>query len=103
MSEEELRPVERRVLRGLHSGLSPEELGRRFGRSPGWVGRVSAWSDLPRTPGRAPTPSGLRPLERRVLHWRRTGADHAAIGARFHRGADFIAQVERLAEYKLDR
>ena len=88
--------------RGLHAGLSEEEVARRFGRSSDWVGRIALWSEIPRTAGREMV-STLRPLERRVLKWRQEGADHAAIGARFHRGADFIAQVERLAQYKLDQ
>ena len=102
MSDSGLRPVERRVRRGLHAGLSEEEVARRFGRSSDWVGRIALWSEIPRTAGREMV-STLRPLERRVLKWRQEGADHAAIGARFNRGADFIAQVERLAQYKLDQ
>lgn len=103
MDDQGLRPVERRVRQGLHSGLSQDELARRFGRSPGWVERINTWSEVPRSSSRPPATSPLRPLERRVLHWRHAGADHAAIGARFRRGAEFIAQVERLARYKLDR
>jgi hypothetical protein len=102
MSDSGLRPVERRVRSGLHAGLSTEEVARRFGRSSDWVGRIVLWSELPRRAG-GEIVTTLRPLERRVLKWRQEGADHAAIGARFNRGPDFIAQVERLAHYKLDQ
>ena len=40
---------------------------------------------------------GLRPIERRVLHWADRGLDDAAIGARFKRGERWVAQVRRLA------
>lgn len=100
---DQLRPVERRVRRGLESGLSEDEVALRFHRSPEWVRRVAEWSELPRPERRDPSTSPLRPVERRVLSWRDNGAEHADIGARFHRGSDFIAQVERLARYKLAR
>ena len=100
---EQLRPVERRVRRGLESGLSPDEVALRFQRSPEWVRRVAEWSELPRPEGRNAPTSPLRPVERCVLRWRDSGAGHADIGARLHRGSDFVAQVERLARYKLAR
>lgn len=100
---EQLRPVERRVRHGLASGLSEDEVALRFRRTPEWVRRVAEWSEIPRSDVRPVPVSPLRPLERRVLSWRESGADHADIGARFGRGSDFIAQVERLALYKLAR
>jgi hypothetical protein len=100
-SDEQLRPVERRVLRLVGAGLADAEIAQRFRRSPDWVRRVVTWSDVPRH-GALDEPKGsLRPLERRVLHWRDQGVDHAAIGDRFHRSGEFIEQVERLARYKL--
>ena len=100
MSSQTLRPVERRIRQLAGEGVSEDEIAERFRRSPEWVRRVLAWSRMPRS-GRPDSPSPLRPLERRVLQWRHEGADHDAIGTRFHRGGDFIEQVERMARYKL--
>jgi hypothetical protein len=43
------------------------------------------------------TTGGLRPVERRVLHWAETGLDDAEIGRRFGRGERWTAQVRHLA------
>jgi hypothetical protein len=45
----------------------------------------------------------LRPLERRVLGWRDTGAGYEEIGPRFGRSPAFVQEVEDLARYKLRR
>jgi hypothetical protein len=101
VTDEQLRPVERRVRHLVANGMSEDEIARRFRRSPDWVRRVLAWSQVPRSAPRGASVSMLRPLERRVLHWRDQGADHAEIGSRFRRGRGFIEQVEHLAQYKL--
>lgn len=46
---------------------------------------------------------GLRPVERRVLHWTERGLDDAAIGERFKRGEGWVAQVRRLATVERPR
>jgi DNA-binding CsgD family transcriptional regulator len=98
--DERLRPLERRVRRLVAEGVSDEEIGRRFRRSPEFAQRVYALSEVERAP-RPADGSRLRPLERRILRWREAGAEPEDIGARFHRSPGFVAQVEDLAHYKL--
>ena len=95
-----LRPVERRVLRLVDDGLDDVEIGRRFRRSPDWVARVRTLAQYPRH-GRYMQGDVLRPLERRLLRWRATGADYEQISLRFRRSPQFLQQVELLANYKL--
>jgi hypothetical protein len=98
----ELRPIERRVLSLLDSGIDVPEVARRFHRSPPHITQLVR---LARLEGRhhVAVPSTLRPIERRILHWRSLGASHAAIGARFKRSAASTARIEELANYKLAR
>jgi DNA-binding CsgD family transcriptional regulator len=97
-----LRPVERVVTRLRQEGVDDHEIGRRFNRSPGMIQRIMAMAELPeRAPAPEPAVRPLRAVERRVLRWREAGSDHDAIAARFRRGPAHIAQVERLANYKL--
>jgi len=95
-----LRPVERRVRRLAAEGVDDAEIGRRFHRSPEWAGRVRALTELPRNGSRLQG-DVLRPLERRVLRWRATGAEYDQMSSRFRRSPDFLRQVETLAHYKL--
>lgn len=97
-----LRPVERRVLRLVADGVDHVEIARRFRHRPEFVDRVIAYTRMPR-PGIQPEAETLRPVERRVLKWRASGAGHADIGRRFHRSAGHIRRIEQLATYKLDR
>ena len=96
-----LRPVERRVLRLSESGLDDVEIGRRFHRSPEWVGRVRALSALRTPDGALRQGDVLRPLERRLLRWRAQDVSYEALAPRFGRSASFLERVERLAHYKL--
>ncbi|MDP8937508.1 MAG: hypothetical protein M3O23_07235 [Actinomycetota bacterium] len=95
-----LRPLERRILRLSADGVDDAEIGRRFRRSPEWVARVRALAEVPRTGG-STSNGGLRPLERRILRWRESGAAYADLSRRFHRSPEFIERVEALADYKL--
>jgi DNA-binding CsgD family transcriptional regulator len=86
------RPLERRVLSWLESGLDPSEVAARFRRSPEFIDRVAVLARLPREAvGRVH--SELRPLERRVLRWREQGASFEEIAARFRRTPEFIERV----------
>jgi len=108
-----LRPVERRVLRWVEIGLDDAEIARRFGRSERWVAQVrfltdldrSGWRDQPDVSDRSGTSDRpadrLRPLERRLLRWRRAGVGHEDLGGRFRRSPEFLARVEDIARYKL--
>ncbi len=96
-----LRPLERTVLRLTEQGLDDAEIGRRFRRSPEWVARVRALAAVPRPYGHHLRGDVLRPLERRVLRWRASGADYDELSPRFRRSPDFIRRVEQLAQYRL--
>ena len=96
-----LRPVERRVLRMSEQGLDDAEIGRRFRHSEEWTARVRALSAVPRPNGHHLRGDVLRPLERRVLRWRAAGVDYDELAPRFRRSADFLRQVEALAQYRL--
>ena len=95
-----LRPLARRILALAAQGVDDAELGRRFRHSPEWAGRVRALAMVPRTGGVAP-PAGLRPLERRILRWRESGADYADLAPRFRRSPEFLQRVEAMAGYRL--
>jgi hypothetical protein len=100
---QQLRPVERRVLQWARAGLDDAEIGRRFGRGERWTAQVRFLAGLDRTPTPQVAGGGdrLRPLERRVLRWRRAGAGHDELSERFRRSPEFLARVEGYAHYKL--
>jgi hypothetical protein len=97
-----LRPLERCVLRLVDNGVDEAEVARRLRRRPEFVGRVIAYTRIPRA-GVASQAEELRPVERRILKWRANGADHAEIGRRFRRSPGHIERIEQLAAYKLAR
>ena len=107
---EALRPVERRVLRWVASGVDDAEIARRFGRSIRWVAQVRLLADLdraatdPTAPAAGPSRAAddrLRPIERRLLRWREQGVDYDELSVRFRRSPGFLARVEQYARYKL--
>jgi DNA-binding CsgD family transcriptional regulator len=95
---EQLRPIERRVLKMRDDGMAIDSIAERFKRSPGFVERVISWTEIPRS-GTRPD-RVLRPLEKRVLDMRAAGESHDEIGRRFKKTARFIQQVEGLAHFK---
>jgi len=80
-------------------GMSSNQISLTLRRSPEHVERMLSYAELPGRQGR-PRPSGLRPLERRVLHWRQQGLDHTEIGRRFKKSASYIRRVEGLAHLR---
>ncbi len=101
MTRQALRPLERRVLHLRDAGVAIDEIGRRFRRSPEHIERVIDLTEIPgRSAERSSDRPGLRPIERRVLHWRREGLGHDEIAARFRRSPGHIRRIEGLALYK---
>ena len=102
MRDTTLRPIERRVLQMTDAGMDRAEIARRFRRSPEYVDRVEVWARLPRPwAGHRHQGDVLRPIERRILRWRGTGAAYDDIAPRFRRTPDYVRRVEGLALYKL--
>jgi len=105
------RALERRILRLVEEGVPFDEIARRFRRGPEMIPRLVVLARHARS--QAATSAGvaasvgvevLRPLERRVLHWRdEAAADYAEIGARFRRSAGHVQRIEILARHKLAR
>lgn len=110
MTNQQLRPLTRTVLRLHNAGMPLGEIAWRLRRSPGHISRVIEWSRLPR-PTRTPqhidastsSPSVLRPLERRVMDARRAGIDRTETAARLRRSPQHIANIETYADAKLAR
>ncbi len=98
-----LRPIERRVLALKAEGHDAAAIGRMFRRSPEHIDRIIGFTGLPGRSGAPPGETTLRPLERRVLRWRRQGAGHAEIAEKFRRSPRHIRQVEGLALFKQSR
>ena len=100
LQRDELRPIERRVLRLVESDVGIDEIARRFRRGPKHIEQVI---QLSRLPGRsaAQHDDGLRPLERCILAWRAKGASHEEIAPRLRRSSGFVARVEGFARDKL--
>lgn len=96
-----LRPLERRVLSLREEGISTDEIGRRFGKSPEHVERILEWTEIPR---HRPAPRRhAEAFENRVLSFRAQGESYEKIGERFDRTGEFIGRVERLAHYRQAR
>jgi hypothetical protein len=98
-----LRPIERRMLKLAEAGATDVEIAWRFRRTPKNVRQVMTLARLPRQPAPSPPPTGLRPIERRVLRWRDEGAEFADLASRFRRRPASLEQIEQLARYKLAR
>ncbi len=99
-----MRPLERRVTKLVEEGVGEAEIARRFRRSPEMINRIVGMATLSTAAADHSASSQLlRPLERRVLRWREAGAGYDEISARFGRTVAGVQQVERLANYKVDR
>jgi DNA-binding CsgD family transcriptional regulator len=101
-NDERLRPLERRIRQLTADGCSDAEIASRFRRSPDYVRRVLAMSELDGRRAMSDEET-LRPLERRILRWRDAGEPASDIATRFRRSPGFVQRVEDLARYKLSR
>lgn len=99
MSEDYLRPVERRVIAMRDEGVHIAEIARRIDKSPAHVERVIDWSGIPRNG--PPVRRSPTAIEQRVMQMRAEGASYVEIGARFRRSPKYIKQVEGLGHYSL--
>ena len=101
-NDDGLRPRERRMRQMVADGCSEAEIASRFRRNPDYVRRVLSMSELD---GRNAEPDGqaLRPIERRILRWRESGAPPSDIATRLRRSPGFVQRVEEMARYKLSR
>lgn len=100
MDVNQLRPIERRIVDLVQAGVTEIDIAQRFRRTPGYVRRVLALSELPRQ-GLERAVDELRPIERVVLGWIDAGGRHADIAARLRRTPRYVMQVERLARRRL--
>jgi hypothetical protein len=101
----QLRPIERRMTRMADAGVSPDETGRRFHRSGQYVEQVLRLARVPRASDGDPNPveMSLRPIERRLLHWRDQGVEPNEVAAMFKRSPEHIERVLALVDYKQRR
>jgi DNA-binding CsgD family transcriptional regulator len=100
MPSSHLRPLERRVLRLSGEGLDDAEIARRFNRSPRFIRQVLDLTEVERSGTGSSSAGGLRPLERRRLRWRESGAGYDEPAPRFRRSPGFLARVEELARWR---
>ena len=99
----DLRPLERRVRQLVGEGVSYDEIAWRFRRSPGFIRRVSEFSQIDRSANkRAETPI-LRPVERVVRSSTERGLSTNEIASRLRRSPEWVRRVERYTDYKLSR
>lgn len=80
-------------------GVLIDEIAARINRSPEFVERLIAWTEIPRT-GTASDDHHLTARQRRVLDLRSEGHSHAEIAEKFRRREAYIRQVEGLAHFK---
>jgi hypothetical protein len=93
-----LRPIERRVLDMHSAGVVIDDIAGRINKSPEFVERLIAWTEIPRTGDTAER--HLTPVERRVLDMRFAGESHEEIAIKFKKTERYIRQVEGLAHFK---
>ena len=104
MAHQDLRPIERVIIRLSESGLEIPEISRRVGKKPGTVTRILRMIDL-----RVESPVGqvvgdgtLRPLERVVIKLRARGESYGEIGNRLGRSGAHVRRIETYAQLKLE-
>lgn len=99
----DLRPLERRVRQLVDEGVSYDEIAWRFRRSPGFIRRVSEFSEIDRTASNSTETTVLRPVERVVRSSTQRGLSTNEIASRLRRSPEWVRRVERYTDYKLSR
>jgi DNA-binding CsgD family transcriptional regulator len=94
-----LRPIERRILTLHQEGVDHAEIASRFRKSPEFIDRVLAWTEIPRNVPR-PASEGHTPIERRVMALLAEGLSYAEIATRFRRNARYIKRIENHAKLR---
>ena len=105
MADHQLRPIERTVRRLREDGLSSSEVAWRLRRSPGFVRRVEALSEIERlapAEGDERPERRLRPIERCVLNSLEAGSGYAEIAARLRRTPSYVYRVEQFANMRME-
>lgn len=102
MSQPQLTPVERVVLRLHGEGETLPEIGRRIGKRPGTVRRILEMPGFRDGSSRPRTRTGrLLPIERVVLRLRAEGESYGMIGNRVARSGNQVKSIERNARFKM--
>lgn len=96
-----LRPLERVILRLKDENVTMVAISRRIGKKPGTVERILRMveykEDRPAKPSRD---DDLRPLERVILRLREQGETYGEIGNRLGRSGAQIRRIEGYARLK---
>lgn len=99
---DQLRPLERAVLKRADEGMPLSEIAWRFRRSPGAIRRIQQLTGMDRDFARlASDQGGLRPLERCIVNARENGVDTVEIAARLRRSPDLVSRIEEYTNYRL--
>ncbi len=103
MLENDLRPIERVVVRLNREGASLSEIGKKVGKRPGTVRRIMEMAHFKDgvTTGIPGPPQVLRPVERVVMKLRADGESYSEIGNRLALSGRRVQFIEQLAEFKL--
>ena len=99
---DQLRPLERAVLKRADEGMPLSEIAWRFRRSPGAIRRIQQFSGLDRDyAGLTSDQRGLRPLERCIVNARDSGVDTVEIAARLRRSPDLVSRIVEYTNYRM--
>lgn len=104
-SIDELRPIERVVMRMARSGMSTSDIALKLRKRPRSVELIEwcAEQRLAGTLGTARTHGGpLTPLERCIFRHLEHGETHGMVGSRINRSGAQVRRLEAYARFKLD-
>lgn len=98
MSRDNLRPIERVILRLREQGMEAPQIGRRIGKKPGTVNRILEMIEHKEGLDLRPAASGEGPnaLERTIYRLRAQGESYGEIGNRLGRSGQNVRRIERM-------